>query len=114
VSPVTWVHHLVWLIPALVLLVENGLLAPAGSRRRRWLLGSAVVAYAVLCSRLVWIWENRHGGVLAFVGSNFYVWISLALLVALPVRDRSAVPTGAGRPPVRVTSARQPGVGPFG
>ncbi|HEY0697658.1 MAG TPA: glycosyltransferase 87 family protein, partial [Micromonospora sp.] len=51
VSPVTWVHHLVWLIPALVLLVENSLLAPAGSRRRRWLLGSAGVAYAVLCSR---------------------------------------------------------------
>jgi alpha-1,2-mannosyltransferase len=90
VSPVTWVHHLVWLIPALVLLVDNAYRAPAGSRRRRRLLGFAVFAYLVLISRLVWIWERGSGGVLGFLGSNFYVWISIALLVALPIRGGSA------------------------
>ena len=89
VSPVTWVHHLVWLIPALVLLVDHAFRAPAGSLRRRGLLAFAIIAYAVLCSRLVWWWENDFTGVVGFVGSNFYVWISIALLVGLPVRDRS-------------------------
>ncbi|GAB3145746.1 glycosyltransferase 87 family protein [Micromonospora sonneratiae] len=91
ISPVTWVHHLVWLLPALVLLVDNAYLAPAGSRRRRWLLGSAIVAYGFLISRIVWVWERDFSGVLGFVGGNLYVWISLALLVALPIRCRSQV-----------------------
>jgi alpha-1,2-mannosyltransferase len=86
VSPVTWVHHLVWLIPALLLLVDNAYAAPAGSRRRRGLLGFAIFAYLVLISRLVWVWERRFDGALGFLGSNFYVWISVALLLALPVR----------------------------
>ena len=62
VSPVTWVHHLVWLIPALLLLVDNAYRAPAGSRRRRGLLVFAVVAYAFLISRFVWIWERNFSG----------------------------------------------------
>jgi alpha-1,2-mannosyltransferase len=89
-SPVTWVHHLVWLVPALVLLVDRGLRAPRGSRRRRGLLAFAAVAYAILCSRLVWVWEHGFGGVGGFLGSNAYVFVSLALLCFLPV--------GAGAP----------------
>jgi alpha-1,2-mannosyltransferase len=84
VSPVTWVHHLVWLLPALVLLVDRGLVEPPGSPRRRRLLRLAGFAYALLISRFVWIWEKRSGGVIAFVGGNAYVWISIALLLALP------------------------------
>jgi alpha-1,2-mannosyltransferase len=89
VSPVTWVHHLVWLIPALVLLVDSAYLAPAGSRRRRRLLVFAIVAYGFLISRVVWIWQGGATGLLGFLGGNMYVWISIALLVALPIRDRS-------------------------
>jgi alpha-1,2-mannosyltransferase len=97
VSPVTWVHHLVWLIPALVLLVDNGFAAPARSRRRRGLLAFAFVAYAVLSSRLVWLWEDRPAtGLVGFLGSNLYVWISIALLVALPVRWRSRLAEAGG------------------
>ncbi|HEX7745277.1 MAG TPA: glycosyltransferase 87 family protein [Micromonosporaceae bacterium] len=91
VSPVTWVHHLVWLMPALVLLVDNAVAAPAGSRRRRRLLGFAIFAYGLLISRLVWVWEHDFTGVLGFVGSNAYVWVSLALLLLLPVRDPSLI-----------------------
>jgi alpha-1,2-mannosyltransferase len=85
VSPVTWVHHLVWLMPALVLLFGRALDARPGSRGRRRLLGLAVVSYGLLISRVVWIWQHGSGGVLGFLGSNAYVWVSIALLLALPV-----------------------------
>ncbi|MET8552409.1 glycosyltransferase family 87 protein [Micromonospora zamorensis] len=85
VSPVTWVHHLVWLLPALILLVDNAMAAPAG-RRRRVLLGAATIGYAVLISRTVWFWEKDFTGVDGFLGSNAYVWVSLALLAFLPIR----------------------------
>ncbi|MFE9693199.1 glycosyltransferase 87 family protein [Micromonospora sp. NPDC005806] len=95
VSPVTWVHHLVWLLPALILLVDNGMAAPARSRRRRLPMAAALVGYAFLVSRIVWAWEKDFTGVGGFLGSNTYVWISLALLLALPIR-RGATPTGGG------------------
>ncbi|MGY0006947.1 glycosyltransferase family 87 protein [Micromonospora sp. I033] len=95
VSPVTWVHHLVWLLPGLILLVDNGMAAPARSRRRRLLLAAALIGYAFLTSRIVWSWEKDFTGVDGFLGSNTYVWISLALLLALPIR-RWATPTGGG------------------
>jgi alpha-1,2-mannosyltransferase len=83
VSPITWVHHLVWVLPALVLL--------AGHRR---VLAGAL--YAVLSSSLVWLWWS--GGPFAFAGANAYVWICLGLLLALPLRDvgeRQPVPVDA-------------------
>ncbi|WFE39002.1 glycosyltransferase 87 family protein [Micromonospora sp. WMMD998] len=97
VSPVTWVHHLVWLLPGLILLVDNGMAASARGRRRRVLLAAALIGYALLCSRIVWAWEKDFTGVDGFLGSNTYVWISLALLLSLPIR-RWATPTGGGGP----------------
>ncbi|MEU4469866.1 glycosyltransferase family 87 protein [Micromonospora sp. NPDC023888] len=85
VSPVTWVHHLVWLLPALILLVDNAMAAPDG-RRRRVLLVAATIGYALLISRTVWLWEKDFTGLDGFLGSNAYVWISLALLAFLPIR----------------------------
>jgi alpha-1,2-mannosyltransferase len=82
ISPVTWVHHLVWLLPALILLVS----AAVTERRRLW-LAFAIIGYAVLCSRLVWVWEHGFGGIGGFLGSNAYVWVSLALLLFLPLRS---------------------------
>ncbi|MGW0217664.1 glycosyltransferase family 87 protein [Micromonospora chokoriensis] len=93
VSPVTWVHHLVWLLPALILLVDNAMAAPAG-RRRRVLLIAAIIGYALLISRTVWFWEKDFTGFDGFVGSNAYVWISLALLAFLPIR-RWLAPDGS-------------------
>ncbi|WDZ87531.1 glycosyltransferase 87 family protein [Micromonospora cathayae] len=111
VSPVTWVHHLVWLLPALILLVDNAMAAPAGGRRRRGLLAFAAVGYAVLCSRLVWQWERGFGGVDGFVFSNFYVWISVALLLALPIRHPAV---GPDRPPAGADGGGSAGVEPAG
>ncbi|MFD9219836.1 glycosyltransferase 87 family protein [Streptomyces sp. NPDC060064] len=87
ISPVTWVHHLVWLLPALAVLIDAGLRAEPGDPRRRRLLTWAVAIYVVLCSSVVWLWSWDATGVDGFLGSNTYVWISLGLLLALPVRE---------------------------
>jgi alpha-1,2-mannosyltransferase len=89
ISPVTWVHHCVWLLPALVRCVDAGLTGP--SRRPLYLAGAA---YLLMTSHLAWIWEERPRPPLELLGGNLYVWFSLALLLWTPI--------GAGRPaPVR-------------
>ncbi|WP_431959281.1 hypothetical protein [Actinacidiphila sp. bgisy160] len=65
--PVTWVHHLMWVVPAPA--------APAGEALR-----------VLLCSSVVWLWLWRGdpgtGGLGALVGGCAYVWIGPGLLVA--------------------------------
>ncbi|WP_254707099.1 glycosyltransferase 87 family protein [Streptomyces lunaelactis] len=91
ISPVTWVHHLVWLLPALAVLIDTGLRAAKGGQRRRRLLRWAVAIYVALCSSVVWLWSWDATGVDGFLGSNTYVWITLGLLLALPVRETVGV-----------------------
>lgn len=74
VSPITWVHHLVWLLPAFAVMLRH--------RRLLWVAGCL---YAVLCSSVVWLWFDDASGVGGFLGSNTYVWITLGLLLWLPV-----------------------------
>jgi alpha-1,2-mannosyltransferase len=74
-SPVTWIHHLVWAVPAFVLIAERG-------GRRLWIFAGA--AFAVLSSRLVWQYQDDFGGLDGFLFSNAYVWLMLALLVVTP------------------------------
>ncbi len=70
ISPITWVHHLVWLMPALFLLL---------ARSRAW-FGAA---YVVLSSSLVWLWWDNQDSWTEFPGANAYVWVTVALLVAI-------------------------------
>ncbi len=89
VSPVTWVHHLVWLVPALLLLVDRGF--AAGGWRGRMLLVLAAGLYVLLCSRT--IWHFSYGlNLRVMLGGNAYVLASLALLVLVPIArvDRAA------------------------
>ncbi|MPY60140.1 glycosyltransferase 87 family protein [Streptomyces spongiae] len=85
VSPITWVHHLVWLLPSFAVLLRH--------RRLLWVAGSL---YAVLCSSVVWLWFDDASGLDGFLGSNTYVWITLGLLLWLPVAQSSV-----GRRPLR-------------
>ncbi|MEU9166603.1 glycosyltransferase 87 family protein [Streptomyces sp. NPDC048420] len=87
VSPITWVHHLVWLLPSFAVLVRTGHARVAGA------------LYAVMCTSVVWLWFDDASGIDGFLGSNTYTWITLGLLLWLPVgqpraarpnRDRSA------------------------
>lgn len=86
VSPVTWVHHLVWVVPALVVLTDTALRRDPGGLRDSGLLTLCAVVYVLLCSSVVWLWRDGATGPDAFVGANAYVWITLGLLVALPLR----------------------------
>ncbi|PYC68624.1 hypothetical protein C7C46_29040 [Streptomyces tateyamensis] len=102
VSPITWVHHLVWALPALLALADGGLKATQPARRRLLLGGSAAV-YVVLTSGLVWLWKGPPSGLGGFLGANSYLLLTVALLVAVPVpaavaRRRPVAGTAAGRP----------------
>ena len=93
ISPVTWIHHLVWLLPALLLLVARGLdtvTGPGDRRRGVRLLVFAGVLYVLLSSRVVWYFANHFTG-WGLLVSNAYALASVALLVGLPLRagDRS-------------------------
>ncbi len=85
ISPVAWVHHCVWLLPAIIRCVDAGL--AAGRDRRLLYLGAA--AYLVLSSRLTWLWEHGPRPPLAIIGSNLYVYFSIALLIWTPLGVRS-------------------------
>jgi alpha-1,2-mannosyltransferase len=81
VSPITWVHHLVWLLPSFAVLVRAGHPRIAGG------------LYAVLCTSVVWLWFDDASGIDGFLGSNTYAWITLGLLLRLPVgHARTALP----------------------
>jgi alpha-1,2-mannosyltransferase len=78
VSPITWVHHLVWLLPSFAVLVRAGHTRIAGG------------LYAVLCTSVVWLWFDDASGVDGFLGGNVYTWITLGLLLRLPVGQSHA------------------------
>jgi len=75
VSPITWVHHLVWLLPSFAVLLRTGHTRVAGA------------LYAVLCTSVVWLWFDDASGVDGFVGGSAYVWVTLGLLLWLPVDE---------------------------
>ena len=83
ISPVTWVHHCVWLLPAIVVCVS-------ALDRRKVYLGAA--AYLLLTSRLTWVWEHPPDPPPVIVGSNLYVWFGLAMLVWTPIGTRRSLP----------------------
>lgn len=117
VSPVTWVHHLVWAVPSLVVLCDAGLRAGPGPRRLR-LLGAAAGAYVLLCSSLVWLWRFDAGGVDGFLGANAYVWLCLGLLCALPAGGTARAAPVPPLPPGGADGGRDgaaaPNAGPAG
>ncbi|MEU0074186.1 glycosyltransferase 87 family protein [Streptomyces sp. NPDC006332] len=98
VSPITWVHHLVWLLPSFVVLVRAGHPRVAGA------------LYAVLCTSVVWLWFDDASGIDGFLGSNAYTWITLGLLLWLPVgqfrsvRPRASRSTSTTAPTPRATA----------
>jgi alpha-1,2-mannosyltransferase len=127
VSPVSWVHHLVWLLPALILVLRAGLgppdpvdPGPGGStllRGRRWgLLAVFAAGYLALSTGLVWVAAPATGlfslSACWLVGANAGVWTGLLLLATVPVyaashegravrRHRHDRPGGAPRVPAR-------------
>ncbi len=105
ISPVTWVHHLVWVGPALLLLVDNA--AAARTARRRWgLIAFLVVTGGLLCSHLVWSFEQNWHTPVKWILANTYVWVSIALLVGLPIRRPAPA---EGDPSAEAGASHRPG-----
>jgi alpha-1,2-mannosyltransferase len=89
VSPITWPHHLFWFVPALLVLVDHGL-----GERRRWPLALAGLSWASVTVSVISLFElglSRRlfgSGLPSFLIVNWYVLLTAALIVALPVRGR--------------------------
>ena len=113
VSPVTWVHHLVWTLPALLLLFDRGLAARGWLRSSRLVLVTGLVT--LLSSRIIWSYAD-HFTDTGLLFSNAYLYATVLLLLALPVsRQLPDVPDLRQLDDRTVGPAdRVPGGGPVG
>ncbi|MCW2612138.1 MAG: Alpha,2-mannosyltransferase [Cryptosporangiaceae bacterium] len=110
-SPISWTHHLYWVVPAVVVLVD----VAAGRRLHRdappWLRarpapvawfagGTAAAIVAMFALSVIWPFnrpagEHYSAGPIGVLAANAYVLTMLALLVLLPIR--APHPTPAAR-----------------
>ena len=93
ISPISWVHHLYWVVPAVVVLIDGGAWAAAAA---------AVLVWAAFAGSLIWLFPGRPPGVGTTIGENAYVLLMLALVAGLPARvtasPSAARTTGPPRP----------------
>jgi alpha-1,2-mannosyltransferase len=94
ISPISWVHHLYWVVPAVVVLLD------AGSRAA---VAAALLVWGALTASLIWFFAGRPAGLGTTLGENAYVLLMLALVAVLPARVRAS-PSGG-----RTTAPPRPG-----
>jgi alpha-1,2-mannosyltransferase len=104
-SPITWLHHLYWFVPALVVLVDVAFAKDRPAMVRR-LFGVLAFVMLVLVALGAVSWfevglpvHPWGDGVQGFLIHNCYLLFCVLLLVVLPVRTRAeaepaAVPAG--------------------
>jgi alpha-1,2-mannosyltransferase len=108
VSPISWTHHLYWIVPAALVLLDvaagtrvDGVswhLLRGRPRAVRLLAGAAALTVMVVFGlSLVWLMADFDGslhgtGVLVALVTSLYALAMLALLVVLPARDLSREP----------------------
>jgi alpha-1,2-mannosyltransferase len=106
VSPISWTHHMFWVVPALVILLDVAAGAPLHVGRPGRLTAHAravagvtgLVVGAGFVFSVVWVFADGplDGGALGMVARDGYALLFLALLALLPVRGaRVAVRTPA-------------------
>jgi alpha-1,2-mannosyltransferase len=107
-SPISWTHHLYWVVPAAVVLLDVAAgrrlhgSAPVWLRTRprtvaRASAAAAAIVVLAFAFSAVWPFDERQGhhhdgGVLGLIGGNTYALILLALVVALPIRTAPGTP----------------------
>jgi alpha-1,2-mannosyltransferase len=102
VSPISWVHHLYWIVPAVVLLADVAAGTPvlgtvshwSRDRPRALAVGAGLLAVAVAVPFLLstyWAFVPAAGLPTSLpadiLGRSVYTCLMLALLVLLPARD---------------------------
>ena len=102
VSPISWVHHLYWVVPAVVLLADVAAGTPVSGTVAHWsrarpravAVGAGLLAVAVVLPFLLstyWAFVPARGVPTSvpadIVGRSVYTCAMLALLVLLPARD---------------------------
>jgi alpha-1,2-mannosyltransferase len=112
ISPISWTHHLIWVVPAILVLADVAAGTPvAGTgrpRNRRLLAGAVALAACVVFGfSVVWYFAHFDGSIrrhdaLAAIGTNAYVLAMLALLALVPVRALSAAVPQPGSHPARM------------
>jgi alpha-1,2-mannosyltransferase len=96
-SPITWPHHLFWFVPALFVLVDVGLGERPDAPRRWWPLALAALSWVSVTISVISLFElglSRRlfgSGPSNFLIVNWYVLLTAALIVALPVRGQPLV-----------------------
>jgi|tagenome__1003787_1003787.scaffolds.fasta_scaffold20964552_3 alpha-1,2-mannosyltransferase len=112
-SPISWTHHLVWVVPAIVVLVDVGAGTPLSRGTWPWPPGrrtgtqaaagvAAVAVYAVFFLSVVSFVSDYAGyptatGPVAALAGNAYALAMLALLALLPARRLTPVAPSAAR-----------------
>ncbi|MGZ4548896.1 MAG: glycosyltransferase 87 family protein [Blastococcus sp.] len=114
ISPISWNHHLYWVVPAALVLIDVAAGAPLQGSGRPWIravagAAAAVVIAAFVCS-LIWFFARPQGahasaGLLGMLGENSYVLIMIALVLLLPVREVSGAAPSSARSPARARPA---------
>ena len=80
ISPVSWIHHAVWIVPI------TGVLLGDGRSRGRWLSWGSVIALSLFVT-VMWP-EGSNGSTGDVILDNIYVWSYLVFLFALPITRR--------------------------
>jgi alpha-1,2-mannosyltransferase len=88
ISPITWVHHLYWFVPAIVALVLAAQVA--SNPRRTWLILCAAAAYAICVAGVDTLtdWgvaQRPTPSLWEFLLRNAFVLLAAALVLFLPV-----------------------------
>lgn len=96
VSPISWIHHLVWVLPAIVVLFDYATDRSLDPRRRRNFALFFGFSFLLLCSRTPWAFHEKFDG-LGLIGSNAYILLMIGLLIGLPIREPADASTGPAR-----------------
>jgi alpha-1,2-mannosyltransferase len=88
-SPVSWLHHLVWQLPAVLVLATPA----ATGRARLWCRVVAAGVFALMATRVVWLFDDPDALAYA-IGANLHVLTGLLLLAVVPMAIREPVTPG--------------------
>ena len=107
ISPISWTHHLYWVVPALIVLLDVAVGTPVHpASRPQWLTRPGKAALTARVIGLVtavtfvlgvpWYWKNYehthiHAHGLGILGENSFVLLLVLLVLVLPVRSPDAL-----------------------